>query len=128
MKLRASSATLNDPTSRAQRLAGSAVNREPRFVGALGWQVRSEVVERERILRGWTRAQLTQAADIDPKTLRDLLTGRRRPTLGTVSTLSRALGMPLRDVIAVVEQPHLRGEPRRERSAPRPAQAVLPLQ
>lgn len=128
MKLRASSATLNDPASRAQRLAGSAVNREPRFVGALGWQVRSEVVERERILRGWTRAQLTQAADIDPKTLRDLLTGRRRPTLGTVSTLSRALGMPLRDVIAVVEQPHLRGEPRRERSAPRPAQAVLPLQ
>jgi transcriptional regulator with XRE-family HTH domain len=95
---------------------------------AFGWQVRSEVVERERILRGWTRAQLTQEADIDPKTLRDLLAGRRRPTLGTVSTLSRALGMPLRDVIAVIEQPRRPDEPPTGRLAPRPAQAVLPLQ
>lgn len=127
MKLRASS-TLNRPAPRAQRAPGSAVSRQPRFVAALGWQVRSEVVERERILRGWTRAQLTQAADIDPKTLRDLLTGRRRPTLGTVSTLSRALGLPLGDVIAVVEQARLLGEPQTGRSAPPPAQAVLPLQ
>ena len=94
----------------------------------MGWEVRSEVVERERILRGWTRAQLTQAADIDPKTLRDLLTGRRRPTLGTVSTLSRALGVPLGEVIAVVEQPALPGRSRTGRSVPPPAQAVLPLQ
>jgi ribosome-binding protein aMBF1 (putative translation factor) len=127
MKLRAPS-TLTDPGPRAQHRAGSAVNREPRFVAGLGWQVRSEVVERERILRGWTRAQLTQAADIDPKTLRDLLTGRRRPTLGTVSTLSRALGVPLGDVIAIVEQRHVRGGPREVEPASRPAQAVLPLQ
>jgi ribosome-binding protein aMBF1 (putative translation factor) len=128
MRLRASS-TLSDPAPTAQRRARSAVNRDPRFVAALGWQVRSEVVERERILRGWTRAQLTEAADIDPKTLRDLLTGRRRPTLGTVSTLSRALGVPLGDVIAIVEQPRLLGEPPRTgRSALRPAQAVLPLE
>ena len=127
MKLRASS-TLNRPAPRAQRAPGSAVSRQPRFVAALGWQVRSEVVERERILRGWTRAQLTQAADIDPKTLRDLLTGRRRPTLGTVSTLSRALGVPLGDVIAIVERPHLRSGLPQRRPASRPAQAVLPLQ
>jgi ribosome-binding protein aMBF1 (putative translation factor) len=127
MKLRAPS-TLNDRAPRAQRPAGSAINREPRFVAALGWQVRSEVVERERILRGWTRAQLTQAADIDPKTLRDLLTGRRRPTLGTVTTLSRALGVPLGDVIAIVERPHLRSGPPRRRPASGSAQAVLPLE
>jgi ribosome-binding protein aMBF1 (putative translation factor) len=127
MKLRASS-TLNDPAPRAQRPADSAVNREPRFVAALGWQVRSEVVERERILRGWTRAQLTHAADIDPKTLRDLLTGRRRPTLGTVSTLSRALGVPLGDVIAIVERPHLRSSPPNRRPASGSAQTVLPLE
>jgi ribosome-binding protein aMBF1 (putative translation factor) len=127
MKLRASS-TLNDPPSRARRPAGSAVNRELRFVGALGWQVRSEVVERERILRGWTRAQLAHASEIDPKTLRDLLTGRRRPTLGTVSTLSRALGVPLGDVIAIVERPHLRSGLPQRRPASRPAQTVLPLQ
>ena len=127
MKLRASS-TLNDPGPRAQRPAGSAVNREPRLIAVLGWQVRSDVVERERILRGWTRAQLTQAADIDPKTLRDLLTGRRRPTLGTVSTLSRALGVPLGDVIAIVEQRRLPGVPREVGPAARPAQALLPLE
>jgi DNA-binding XRE family transcriptional regulator len=127
MKLRASS-TLNGPAPRARRLADLAVSHEPRFVAALGWQVRSEVVERERILRGWTRAQLTQAADIDPKTLRDLLTGRRRPTLGTVSTLSRALGVPLGDVIAIVERPHLRSGPPQRRPASGSAQTVLPLQ
>ena len=88
--------------------------------------MRGEVVERERILRGWTRSQLTQAAGIDPKTLRDLLTGRRRPTLGTLSTLSRALGMPLAEVLAVVEAPPLAGRSRTGRSVP-PAQAVLPL-
>jgi len=127
MKLRASS-TLNDPAATDQRPAGAAANYEPRSDAALGWQVRSEVVERERILRGWTRAQLTQAADIDPKTLRDLLTGRRRPTLGTVTTLSRALGVPLGDVIAIVEQRRLRGDRREVGPASRPAQAVLPLE
>jgi ribosome-binding protein aMBF1 (putative translation factor) len=127
MKLRASS-TLTDRVPRAKRPAGAAVNHEPRLVAALGWQVRSEVVERERILRGWTRAQLTEAADIDPKTLRDLLTGRRRPTLGTMSTLSRALGVPLGDVIAIVQQQHRdSGRPRR-RPAAGSAQALLPLQ
>ena len=95
---------------------------------AFGWVVRSEVVERERILRGWTRTHLTQTAGIDPKTLRDLLTGRRRPTLGTMSTLSRALDMPFGDVIAVVEQPARGGRLRTRRRVAPPIQAVLPLQ
>jgi ribosome-binding protein aMBF1 (putative translation factor) len=127
MKLR----TPSSPSTTARRLHRSArtsVDREPRLVPAFGWQVRSEVVERERILRGWTREQLTQAADIDPKTLRDLLNGRRRPTLGTVSTLSRALGVPLGDVIAIIEQPRLIGAPRTRQPAGGAAQTVLPLE
>ena len=70
---------------------------------------------------------MTQAADIDPKTLRDLLTGRRRPTLGTVNTLSRALGMPLSEVITVVERAPGPGRSRIGHLPPS-AQTVLPLQ
>lgn len=94
------------------------------------WRVRSDVVERERILRGWTRAELTEAAAIDPKTLRDLLNGRRRPTLGTVGTLSRALGMPLAEVIASVEQPpRLPADtPTQREAAHQSEQDVLPLE
>jgi ribosome-binding protein aMBF1 (putative translation factor) len=126
MKLRAPSLPTAPPVQ-ARRPAPS-VSRKSASGPVFGWKVRSEVVERERILRGWTRAQLTQAADIDPKTLRDLLNGRRRPTLGTVSTLSRALGMPLGDVIAVVEHPRLQAGAGKRNCAPQPAQAVLPLQ
>ena len=93
------------------------------------WRIRPDVVERERILRGWTRAQLTEAAAIDAKTLRDLLSGRRRPTLGTVGTLSRALGLPLSEVIAIVEQP--RGptdQPQQRQAGHQSEQDVLPLE
>lgn len=86
------------------------------------------VVERQRILRGWTRAQLSEAASIDPKTLRDLLAGRRCPTLGTVSTLSRALGVPLGDFIAIVEEMPPTVPSRDRRFLPDAAQDVLPLQ
>ncbi|MEO8898534.1 MAG: helix-turn-helix transcriptional regulator, partial [Candidatus Dormibacter sp.] len=93
------------------------------------WRVRPDVVERGRILRGWTRAELTEAAAIDPKTLRDLLTGRRRPTLGTVATLSRALGLPIAEVIAIVEMPSRlpADTPMPPEAAPRFEQDVLPL-
>lgn len=94
------------------------------------WRVRPDVIERERILRGWTRAELTEAAAIDPKTLRDLLNGRRRPTLGTVATLSRALGMPLAEIIAIVEQPpRLPADtPKQREAAHQYEQVVLPLE
>jgi transcriptional regulator with XRE-family HTH domain len=110
--------------------SGSAVTGTSSLPPAVGWQVRADIVERERILRGWTRAQLTEAADIDPKTLRDLLNGRRHPTLGTVGTLCRALDVPLSDLIAIVEQPrHAGGRLPKVRSAvQQPAQAVLPLE
>ena len=97
---------------------------------AVGWQVRGDIVERERILRGWTRTQLTEAADIDPKTLRDLLSARRHPTLGTVGTLCRALDVPLADVIAIMEQPRSAGRVARvgRGTGQEAAQALLPLE
>ncbi len=95
----------------------------------VGWHVRADIVERERILRGWTRAQLTEAADIDPKTLRDLLNGRRHPTLGTVGTLCRALNVPLAELIAIIEQPRrVVPVPAVGGAAQHPTQAVLPLE
>jgi transcriptional regulator with XRE-family HTH domain len=57
------------------------------------------VVERERVLRGWTRRDLALAACVDPKTLNEFIGGRRRPHLGTVRALCMALGLRLADVI-----------------------------
>ncbi len=70
----------------------------------VSWTVRRERIERQRILKGWTRDQLAKAAQIDPKTLRDLLRGRRCPTLGTVGTLARAIDLPLAEVIVISER------------------------
>jgi transcriptional regulator with XRE-family HTH domain len=69
----------------------------------VSWTVRRTAIERQRILKGWTRSQLAEAAHIDPKTLRDLLSGRRRPTLGTVGTVARAIDLPLAEVVVISE-------------------------
>jgi hypothetical protein len=69
----------------------------------VSWTVRRDAIERQRILRGWTRDQLAAAAHIDPKALRDLLGGRRRPTLGTVGTVARAIDLPLAEVLIINE-------------------------
>ncbi len=114
---------------RPARGSGSGVTSISSLVPAVGWQVRADIVERERILRGWTRAQLTEAAAIDPKTLRDLLSGRRHPTLGTVGTLCRALGVPIADLIAIIEPPRQAvAVPRVDGAAQHSTQAVLPLE
>ncbi len=62
--------------------------------------MKTEHVDRERVLRGYTQAALAKRARVDPGTLSDLLCGKRRPTLGTVSALCQALGLTLADVIA----------------------------
>jgi len=56
-------------------------------------------IERARILRGWTKADLARAAHVDPGTLSDLTTRRRRPTFGTVQALCGALDLSLPGVI-----------------------------
>jgi hypothetical protein len=71
------------------------MNSHQPVAASISWTVRRTVIERQRVLKGWTRSQLAEAAHIDPKTLRDLLGGRRRPTLGTVGTVARAIDLPL---------------------------------
>ena len=67
------------------------------------WSANPHVVERERVLRGWTRQQLARAAHVDPKTLGQFVGGRRRPHLGTVQALCGALELRLSDVIVFSE-------------------------
>jgi transcriptional regulator with XRE-family HTH domain len=106
------------------RASGGAVQRaESPDQRLVSWTVRQGAIERERILKGWTRNQLARAAQIDPKTLRDLLGGRRRPTLGTVGMLARAIDLPLAEVILISERVV---SARRPATAPR--QELLPLE
>lgn len=72
--------------------------------GAVRWRLATAVMERHRVLRGMTRDALARAAQVDPKTVRDALNGRRRPTLGTVTQLVRVLELTLGDVL-VFDQP-----------------------
>ncbi len=67
------------------------------------WRVAADRIERERIARGWTREQLAKAARIDAKTLRDMLNARRRPTLGTLVEVARALERPLTELMTITE-------------------------
>jgi DNA-binding phage protein len=63
------------------------------------WRVRADAIERARILSGRTRQQLAKDAHVDEKTLRDMLSGRRRPTIATVHCVVRAVGVDPRDAI-----------------------------
>jgi transcriptional regulator with XRE-family HTH domain len=63
------------------------------------WSVRVEVIERARILQGWTRRDLARESHVDEGTLSDLLGWRRRPTFGTLRAISQALGLELSHVI-----------------------------
>jgi transcriptional regulator with XRE-family HTH domain len=66
---------------------------------ALEWSVDAAAIDRARILRGWTRRDLAREARVDEGTLCDLFAGRRRPTFGTLRTISQALELSLADVI-----------------------------
>ncbi len=57
------------------------------------------VIERARILRGWTRRDLARAGHVDEGTLCDLIAARRRPTFGTLRAICHALELSLDDVI-----------------------------
>jgi transcriptional regulator with XRE-family HTH domain len=63
------------------------------------WWLNIRIIERARILRGWTKADLARMAHVDPGTLSDMTLGRRRPTFGTVQAVCIALGLVLSDVI-----------------------------
>ncbi|TAN34763.1 XRE family transcriptional regulator [bacterium] len=64
------------------------------------WSVDVAVLDRARILRGWTRRDLGRRARVDEGTLCDLVAGRRRPTFGTLRAVCLALGLAMEDVIS----------------------------
>lgn len=65
----------------------------------LEWAVEVVVIDRARVLRGWTRRELAQHAHVDEGTLCDLFASRRHPTFGTLRALCQALELSLGDVI-----------------------------
>jgi len=97
--------TRNTVPSRAERLSREArvlVNRASGVnpPATLEWAVDVAVIDRARVLRGWTRRDLAQRAHVDEGTLCDLFAGRRRPTFGTLRALCQALELALDSVIA----------------------------
>jgi DNA-binding XRE family transcriptional regulator len=79
---------------------GSLRGAPPRRSGRAAWSVRVDLIEQARVLSGRTRERLAADAHVDPKTLRDMLNERRRPTVGTVHCVLRVLELDPRDVIA----------------------------
>ena len=67
--------------------------------GSLVWAADTAVVDRSRVLRGWTRRDLAEHAHVDEGTLCDLFAGRRRPTFGTLRAICQALELSMEDVI-----------------------------
>jgi DNA-binding XRE family transcriptional regulator len=67
------------------------------------WAVDVDRIERARVLNAWTRKHLASVAHVDPKTLADMCSGRRRPTLGTVQAICSALGLVVADVITFLD-------------------------
>lgn len=65
------------------------------------WSINVQVIERERVLRGWTQRQLARSAGVDEGTVTDLLAGRRRPTFVTMQAVRAALGLTLAHVIVL---------------------------
>jgi DNA-binding XRE family transcriptional regulator len=72
---------------------------------ASGWSVDVNRIDRTRVLNAWTRKQLATAAHVDAKTLRDMCSGRRQPTLRTVEAVCTALGLTVADVILFEDRP-----------------------
>lgn len=58
-------------------------------------------LDRERILRRWTRAEPARQAHVDPGILSDLVGGRRKSTFGSVQAVCTVLGPGLRDVTSL---------------------------
>lgn len=85
----------------AKRCTGWSLVSDPNSgVAVIEWWVNVRAIERARILRGWTKADLARVAHVDPGTVSDLGKGRRRrPTFGTVQALCVALDLTLPDVI-----------------------------
>lgn len=63
------------------------------------WTIDLGLLERERVLRGWTRSELAHRARVDPGTISTMFRRRRRPVLGTVKAVTLTLDLNLGDVL-----------------------------
>jgi transcriptional regulator with XRE-family HTH domain len=63
------------------------------------WTVDVARLDMRRVLLGLSARQLATRARVDPDTVGDLLSQRRRPTLGTLSAICNQLDLTLHDVI-----------------------------
>ena len=68
------------------------------------WRLDLASLDRRRVVRGWTRAELARRAHVAPATLSCMFRGRRRPVFGTVQALCTALGCSLDDVVLFEEE------------------------
>lgn len=66
---------------------------------ATAWRPNRILIDRRRILAGMTVTRLALEAHISDRTLRDLLAGRRQPSIATVMCVLRALGIDAADGI-----------------------------
>ena len=64
-----------------------------------GWRLRVDQLDRARVLAGLSERELARKSCVDRKTIADALCRRRRPTLGSIRAICRALGLTLADVI-----------------------------
>jgi transcriptional regulator with XRE-family HTH domain len=77
--------------------------RVPLSATPLKWQVDVLRLERERVLRGWTKSALAQNARVDPGTISDIFRENRQPTLNTLQAVCAALQLSLEEVIIFVD-------------------------
>jgi DNA-binding Xre family transcriptional regulator len=81
-----------------------AVESAPEVRGAR-WRLDLVSLDRQRVVRGWTRAELARRAHVAPATLSCMFRGHRRPVFGTVQALCVALGLELHEVIVFEDEP-----------------------
>lgn len=81
-----------------------AVDSAPEVRGAR-WRLDLAALDRQRVVQGWTRAELARRAHVAPATLSCMFREHRRPVFGTVQALCVALGLELQDVIVFEDEP-----------------------
>lgn len=55
-------------------------------------------IERERLIKGWSKDKLAQIADVDPKTITNVERGDGGNP-ATIKAIADALGIPMRELL-----------------------------
>ena len=60
-------------------------------------------IERERVLRGWSKARLAEEIDKDPSTISLIENGKIDGNPATIKAIAEALGVPMEELL--IEEP-----------------------